>query len=168
MRGLRTLADSAVRSTDRKGPEGLLWPISRGLISSGYGKRRDPLRPGRIRFHAGIDLSAGVNEPVMAASAGKVIQAGWNGSAGRTVRLRHPNGIETLYAHLAMVMVQQGQRVGAGDVIGLLGNSGRTTGPHLHFAVFQAGRAIDPLDHLQEVPMSFSDNLPGIVFGWGE
>ncbi len=168
MRALRTLASTAARPAPERSADGLHWPVTRGVITSGFGNRRDPILPGKVRFHAGIDLSAPTSEPVYAAAAGVVVAAGWAGSAGRMVRLRHPDGLDTLYAHLSMVMVKIEQRVGAGDVIGLLGSSGRATGPHLHFAVYQKGKPVDPLEHLRPVPMSFSDLMPGIVFGWGE
>ena len=168
MRALRTLASSAARPAPDRKASGLYWPVSRGLITSGFGNRRDPIQPEKVRFHAGLDLSAPPGEPVYAASAGVVVRAGWAGSAGRAVRLRHPKGLETVYSHLSMVMVKIGQRIGAGDVIGLLGSSGRSTGPHLHFAVYLKGKPVDPLDHLRPIPMSFSDLMPGIVFGWGQ
>ncbi len=167
MRAVRTLAATAPGAHRPVKASGLAWPLTRGVITSGFGSRRDPIIPGKIRFHAGIDLSAGVNEPIYAAASGRVVQAGWNGSAGRAVRIRHAGGVETFYGHLAMVMVKIGQRVEGGDVIGLLGSSGRATGPHLHFAVYRGGKPVDPLDQLREVPMSFSQDMPGIVFGWG-
>jgi murein DD-endopeptidase MepM/ murein hydrolase activator NlpD len=167
VRAMRTLATAASR-TSRARDQGLQWPVGRGVITSGFGNRRDPIHPEQIRFHAGLDLSARPNAPIYAAAAGRVVQAAWVGSAGRCVRLRHPGGTETLYGHLSMIMVKVGQRVGAGDVIGLLGASGRATGPHLHFAVYRGGEAVDPLDHLRQVPLRFSDHQEGIVFGWGQ
>lgn len=167
LRAMRTLAATASRQ-QRPHDQGLLWPIGRGVITSGFGNRRDPIHPEQIRFHAGLDLSARPNAPIYAAAAGLVLQAAWVGSAGRCVRLRHADGSETLYGHLSMIMVRVGQRVGAGDVIGLLGASGRATGPHLHFAVYRGGEAVDPLDHLRQVPLRFSDHQEGIVFGWGQ
>jgi murein DD-endopeptidase MepM/ murein hydrolase activator NlpD len=168
MRALRTLATSAAGLAPAKKQEGLAWPLTRGIITSGFGTRRDPIQTSKVRFHAGIDLSAPTNEPVYAAAAGRILEAGWQGSAGRAVRIWHKDGQETLYGHLSMIMVKEGQQVKVGDVIGLLGSSGRATGPHLHFAVYLEGKPVDPLDHLSEVPMSFSGDMPGIVFGWGE
>jgi murein DD-endopeptidase MepM/ murein hydrolase activator NlpD len=165
---MRTLAAA---STRLKGPDeesGLAWPISHGVITSGFGNRRDPLQPLRVRFHAGIDLAAPPHEPVYAAAAGTVVKAGWGGSGGRVVKLRHADGSQTVYAHLAMIMVEEGQDLGQGDVLGLVGDTGRATGPHLHFAVFIGKQAVDPLDFLRAVPMAFSDTTPGVVFGYGE
>lgn len=168
MRALRTLANSAAGLAPAKKQEGLAWPLTRGIISSGFGIRRDPIQTSKVRFHAGIDLSAPTNEPIYAAAAGRILDVGWQGSAGRAVRIWHKDGQETFYGHLSMIMVKEGQQVDEGDVIGLLGASGRATGPHLHFAIYMEGKPVDPLDHLREIPMSFSGEMPGIVFGWGE
>lgn len=165
---IRTVAEAASRSLRPDEAGGLAWPLSHGVLTSGFGARRDPLQPTRIRFHHGIDLAAPSHEPVYAAAAGTVVKAGWGGSGGRVVKLRHADGRHTLYAHLAMILVQLEQEVGEGDVIGQVGDSGRATGPHLHFAVLVDGRAEDPLDHLRSVPMSFSDTEPGVAFGYGE
>ncbi len=166
MHAVRTMATRAMTSS--QGSDGrLAWPLRRGVITSGFGSRRDPIVHSKVRFHAGIDLSAGVNEPIYAAAPGLVEYAGWAGNAGRTVKLKHAGGVETIYAHLSMIMVANGQRVKEGDVIGLLGSSGRTTGPHLHFAVKIKGKPVDPLEHLKDVPLSFSQDMAGIVFGWG-
>lgn len=147
-------------------PDGLIsWPLTYGLITSGFGKRRDPLRRDQVRFHAGIDLAAAPNEPVYAAFGGEVILAGWNGGFGRMVRIRHPGGLETLYAHLAVILVKEGQQVTRGEVVGLLGNSGRTTGHHLHFAVYREGKPVDPLSVLPTGKLRYSDLLPGASFG---
>ncbi|HSA22025.1 MAG TPA: M23 family metallopeptidase, partial [Myxococcota bacterium] len=165
---MRTLAAASTRLKGPSEEDGLAWPISHGVITSGYGNRRDPLQPLRVRFHAGIDLAAPPHEPVYAVAAGTVVKAGWGGSGGRVVRLKHADGSHTVYAHLALIMVEVDQDLGQGDVLGLLGDTGRTTGPHLHFAVFVDGRAVDPLERLRSVPMAFSDTTPGIVFGYGE
>ncbi len=168
-RAVRTVATTATRHRPGRGDEfGLMWPVGHGVITSGFGYRRDPIQHDKVRFHNGIDLAAPPHEPILAAARGTVTKAGWAGKAGRLVRIHHPDGTVTLYAHLAMIMVKPGQHVGAGDVIGLLGQSGRSTGPHLHFGVLQAGRHVDPLDVLRPVPMSFSDEITGIVFGYGQ
>ncbi|MBN2494646.1 MAG: M23 family metallopeptidase [Deltaproteobacteria bacterium] len=168
VRAMRTLASTAAPRDAASESQGLQWPVAHGMITSGFGYRRDPLDPSRVRFHSGIDLAAPLNEPVMAAASGQVIRTGWAGKAGRAVRIVHPDGTQTMYAHLALILVKPGQRIEAGDVIGLLGASGRATGPHLHFAVFREGKQVDPLDVLRPVPMSFSEDLPGIVFGYGQ
>jgi murein DD-endopeptidase MepM/ murein hydrolase activator NlpD len=143
----------------------LRWPLACGLITSGFGHRKDPMNPTRTEFHSGIDLAAPPFEPVYAAAAGTVIAAGWGGNAGRMVRIRHHGKQETLYGHLASILVKKDQEVSRGQIIGLLGRTGRATGHHLHFAVFVAGQGVNPMEHLQAVPLGFSDISPGIVFG---
>ncbi len=112
--------------------------------SSGFGLRRDPFRR-RPAMHAGIDFRGPVGSPVLAAAAGTVLTAGRNGGYGNLVVLRHENGVTTRYAHLSMIKVRAGQTVKRGDMIGKLGNTGRSTGPHLHYETRVGGRAIDPL-----------------------
>ncbi len=124
--------------------------------TSGFGLRKDPFRR-RPAMHAGIDFRGPVGSPVMAAAPGTVIKAGYSGGYGRLVELRHENGVTTRYAHLSMINVRTGQKVKSGDMIGKLGNTGRSTGPHLHYETRVGGRAIDPLkfwkarDVLQEI-----------------
>jgi murein DD-endopeptidase MepM/ murein hydrolase activator NlpD len=112
-------------------------------------------------------LAAPPNEPVHAAADGVVVFAGWAGGSGRTVRIQHRGGRETLYGHLSTILAKEGWEVARGEVIGLLGKSGRATGHHLHFAYFVDGDAVDPLDHLEPIPIGFSDSTPGILFGYG-
>jgi len=144
------------------------WPLSYGLITSGFGLRKDPLNRKNTRFHAGLDLAAAPNEPVHCIYRGTVIQAGWSGNWGRMIRIRHPDAVESVYAHLSTVLVKEDQEVTRGEVIGLLGRSGRTTGHHLHFGFYLEGQAVDPMDHLPAVPMSYSDIVPGVAFGRNE
>ena len=145
----------------------LAWPLTCGLITSKFGTRKDPFKPGVERFHNGVDLAAPPNEPVYAADDGVVVFAGWAGGAGRTVRIQHRGGRETLYGHLSTILAKEGWEVTRGEVIGLLGKSGRATGHHLHFAYFLDGSAVDPLEHLEPIPIGFSDSTPGILFGYG-
>jgi len=143
----------------------LSWPLSCGLITSGFGQRKDPINPKRTQFHNGVDLAAPPHEPVYAAASGKVVFAGWGGGAGQMVRIRHSKNQETLYGHLAAILVQLDQEVSRGQIVGLLGRTGRSTGHHLHFAVYIDNQAVNPMEHLMSVPMGFSDLTPGIVFG---
>lgn len=145
----------------------LAWPLACGLITSKFGPRKDPIKPNVTRFHHGVDLAAPPNEPVYAADDGVVVFAGWAGAAGRTVRIHHRGSRETLYGHLSTILVKEGWEVSRGEVIGLLGNSGRTTGHHLHFAFYLDGNSADPLEHLEPIPIGFSDSTPGILFGYG-
>ncbi len=112
-------------------------------ISSRFGWRRDPFRR-RLALHAGIDFKAPYGAPVLAAAPGVVTRAGWTGSYGKLVEIRHNNGIVTRYAHLSRVLVRSGQRVSAGKQIGRMGNTGRSTGPHLHYETRLFGRPVNP------------------------
>lgn len=142
----------------------LKWPLEAGIISSGFGLRRDPFER-ELRFHAGVDLAAEEREPVLAAADGRVAFAGPAGNAGLTVKVRHAPRLHTLYAHLSAIMVKEGQEIGRGDVLGLVGHTGRATGPHLHFALLLDGKPVDPLEHLEETVFSFSDRRSGVGFG---
>ncbi len=124
----------------------LRWPLSGVLVSSGYGPRRHPILGGR-RPHAGVDLPAPSGTPVRAAADGVVRYFGRNGSYGRFIRLDHGFGLETAYGHLRRyaLSLRRNARVGRGEVIGYVGSSGLSTGPHLHYEVRINGRAIDPL-----------------------
>ncbi len=112
-------------------------------ISSRFGYRSDPFRR-RLALHAGIDFKAAYGSPVLATAPGTVIRAGWTGSYGKLVEIRHDNGLVTRYAHLSRIRVRAGQRVRAGDRIGRLGNTGRSTGPHLHYEVRLFGKPLNP------------------------
>lgn len=121
--------------------------IPDGQVTSAYGWRRDPFS-GAPRFHKGIDVAQGYGQDVPAAGAGRVVFAGDRGTYGTMVVLAHPSGQQTVYAHLSAAGVRAGDEVGAGQVIGKTGDSGRATGPHLHFEVIEAGHPIDPAhDH---------------------
>jgi murein DD-endopeptidase MepM/ murein hydrolase activator NlpD len=113
-------------------------------MSSGFGLRRDPFKR-RPAMHAGVDFRGPVGSPVKSTAPGVVIKAGWNGGYGKLVEVRHENGVTSRYAHLSIILVRAGQKVEAGDILGKLGNTGRSTGPHLHYETRVSGRAIDPL-----------------------
>ncbi len=124
------------------GPSGsLLWP-AQGYISSRYGWRRG-------EFHRGVDIAGRYGSEVRAAAPGVVTLAGWYYGYGRTVVIRHGDGSETLYGHNSRVLVSPGQRVERGELIALMGCSGRCTGPHVHFEVRVGGRAVNPLRYLR-------------------
>lgn len=122
--------------------EGFLLPVA-GRLTSGYGWRN--ISVGGNLFHGGIDLAAPVGTPVRAARSGVVTLAGWSGSYGYAVYLDHGDGTETRYAHLSAVLVEVGAVLRQGDTLGLVGSTGASTGPHLHFELRRAGRAVDPL-----------------------
>ncbi|HFC97218.1 MAG TPA: hypothetical protein ENJ40_02005 [Thermosulfurimonas dismutans] len=112
-------------------------------LSSGFGRRKDPFT-GKPAFHTGVDLVGYSGTPIRSTADGKVIYAGWHGGYGRVVVIRHGYGYSTLYGHLKKIVVRAGQRVKRGQVIGYLGNTGRSTGPHLHYEVRRYGRYLNP------------------------
>lgn len=124
------------------GTSDLLTPVA-ARVSSTYGTRRDPFT-GEPEFHAGLDLAAPRGTPVRAAADGTVEFSGRRGDAGNLVEIAHGDGTRTRYAHLDSTRVRAGDPVRAGEVLGAVGSTGRSTGPHLHFAVERDGRPIDP------------------------
>ena len=124
-------------------PDGSNIKVPAGHVSSAYGWRRDPFT-GVAQFHRGIDVAVAYGHDVQAAAAGRVAFAGNSGTYGTAVVIEHEGGRQTRYAHLSLAGVRPGDLVDAGQVIGKSGDSGRSTGPHLHFEVLDAGRAVDP------------------------
>jgi murein DD-endopeptidase MepM/ murein hydrolase activator NlpD len=112
-------------------------------VSSPFGWRTDPL-DGTRRFHSGVDLPAAYGHAVPAAAQGRVVSAGDQGGYGLTVVVEHPGGLQSRYAHLSSYEVKPGDQVQAGQVIGRVGQTGRATGPHLHFELVREGRRLDP------------------------
>ncbi len=125
----------------------VIWPIS-GRISSNFGYRPNPFT-GVRQFHNGLDIVGPVNSKIKAAMDGRVAETGYSAVFGNFVILTHPEGYQTLYAHLNKITVKQGESVRQGGSIGLLGSTGYSTGPHLHFGVFKRGVATDPLKMLK-------------------
>lgn len=113
------------------------WPVE-GMVASGFGKRR-------MGWHAGIDIKADMGTPVLAAAAGTVSFSGWSASYGRLVKIQHPNGFITVYAHNSENLVQIGDEVEAGKIIATVGRSGRASDHHLHFEIRREGMAFNPL-----------------------
>ncbi len=122
-------------------PNGL--PVRATSISSGFGTRWHPLLGG-YRFHAGVDLVAPAGAPIFATSPGMVSGAGWCGGYGLCVTVDHGDGLYTLYGHLSRVDVATGQQVANGQSLGLVGSTGQSTGPHLHYEVRVNGHPVDP------------------------
>lgn len=114
-------------------------------FTDGFGYRSDPFTR-RRRFHYGLDISADRGDPVLAAEEGAVEYASWKYGYGRMVRIDHGQGYETIYAHNSELLVQPDDQVRRGDTIALAGNSGRSTGPHLHYEVLKNGNPVDPLN----------------------
>ena len=116
--------------------------------TSGFGYRRDPKGAGN-RMHEGTDLAGAYGTPIYATADGTVVHAGWDNGYGRLVKIRHDFGVETRYAHLSQIRVEVGQRVSRGDRIGDMGNSGRSTGTHLHYEVRLGGTAVNPMTFIK-------------------
>ena len=127
----------------RHAPELLELPSIKTL-TSGFGIRLDPFSH-RLAFHGGVDFRANIGARVVASLDGKVVFAGRKGKYGNLIRIQHPNGYETRYAHLSNIKVQKGQHIKKGQLIGLVGSTGRSTGPHLHFELLKNGKKVDPL-----------------------
>lgn len=124
----------------------LRWPVT-GPVTSGFGWRVHPIT-GDSEFHQGIDIAASEGTSVVAAASGTISSRGWYGGYGRLIIIDHGNGIETRYGHLSGYAVDQGGEVSAGQVVGYIGSSGISTGPHLHFEVRVNGEAVDPKYYL--------------------
>lgn len=116
--------------------------------TSGFGYRRDPKGAG-TRMHEGTDMAGSYGTPIYATADGVVTHAGWDNGYGRLVKIRHDFGVETRYAHLSQIRVEVGQRVSRGDRIGDMGNSGRSTGTHLHYEIRLSGAPINPMTFIK-------------------
>lgn len=119
-------------------------PLKYAHVTSRFGSRRHPLK-GYVHTHAAIDYGAPTGTPVWAVGDGSVKGAGWMGACGKGVLLRHRNGLETLYCHLSGIAVSPGARVGQKQVIGWVGSTGVSTGPHLHYGVKRNGSYMNPM-----------------------
>lgn len=124
---------------------GWLWPVS-GPITSLFGWRTNPIYGDR-RFHAGIDIAASTGTPIAATRDGVVLFAGWSGGYGNLVVIGHAGNVASAYAHQSQILVSPGQFVSRGQTIGLVGSTGNSTGPHLHFEIRENGNPVDPLGY---------------------
>lgn len=123
-----------------------IWP-AKGWMTSRYGPRISPFT-GRRQFHAGLDIAAREGTPVVAPARGRVVFVGRKGPLGRALKIDHGYGVRTLYGHTSEILVKTGQRVERGDVIARIGNTGRSTGPHLHYVVEVNGKTRNPLNYI--------------------
>jgi murein DD-endopeptidase MepM/ murein hydrolase activator NlpD len=123
---------------------GLLAPVASHGISSSYGRRRHPIL-GYSRMHAGIDFRASYGQPIYAVTDGTVQFAGRHGGHGNFVKLSHGGGFGTGYAHMSRIAVSAGQHVRRGQVIGYVGSTGLSTGPHLHYEMYRNGATVNPM-----------------------
>ena len=128
-------------------PPTYIKPISGGRLSSGFGRRKAPTR-GASSYHKGIDWATPVGTAVMASCTGTVAKAGWGSGYGYVVYINHADGRQTRYGHLSKVLVKQGQTVTQGQKIALSGNTGVSTGPHVHFEILIGGTQVNPFDYL--------------------
>jgi murein DD-endopeptidase MepM/ murein hydrolase activator NlpD len=148
---------------DRSHPA-LLYPLTNPApITSRFGWRTHPLTGSR-RFHSGMDIGAPSGAPVVATGAGTIISAGWNGGYGKAVIIQHSDSQQTLYGHLSEISVQTGQLIAQGTVVGLVGSTGQSTGPHLHFEtrmpVDGVWTAVDPSQAIQYAADTLRRSLP--------
>lgn len=123
---------------------GLIMPVVGGRITSNFGARRHPIL-GYTRMHAGIDFGAAYGSPIYAVGDGRVIFSGWHGGHGNYVKLDHGGGYATGYGHMSRIAVPTGSMVRAGQVIGYVGSTGLSTGPHLHYELYRNGAAVNPM-----------------------
>ena len=123
-------------------------PVKGGYnLSSGYGLRIDPFTQAMAK-HEGLDFAAPVGTPIIASAHGVISRAGWDSQYGNVVEINHAEGFKTRYAHASQLLVRTGQTVKKGDVIAKVGNTGRSSGPHLHYEVIRAGAHINPANML--------------------
>jgi murein DD-endopeptidase MepM/ murein hydrolase activator NlpD len=123
------------------------WPV-RGVLTSWFSWRRDPFT-GKNSFHNGLDIGVPLGTPIGAAREGKVTETGYSPTMGKYVEITHSGGWKTLYAHMSSIGVEVGEYVSTGERIGLSGNTGYSTGPHVHFTVYKNGKLVNPANVLQ-------------------
>lgn len=126
-----------------------LYPVDIPYRSSSFGWRQDPFLGVRA-FHKGLDFSAATGEPIKATASGIVTDAGFARDYGKYIKISHGDGLETRYAHASKILVSKGDVVRREQVIGLVGNTGRSTGPHLHYEIRLNGKALDPKQYLKK------------------
>ena len=143
-------------------------PVSGAALTSGFGMRWHPVIGGR-RAHKGVDLAEPVGSPVYATADGMVSRADWFSSYGLFISLEHGGNIQTRYGHLSRLNVAAGQTVHKGDLIGYVGTTGRSTGPHLHYEVRIAGVAVNPIPYLQGgIQTAVAPAATQVALGGGE
>jgi murein DD-endopeptidase MepM/ murein hydrolase activator NlpD len=140
------------------------------VLTSSFGVRSDPFKGGRA-MHAGLDISGPIGTPIYATADGIVGRAEWANGYGNLVELEHGKGIQTRFGHLSKILVQPMTRVKRGDLIALMGSTGRSTGSHLHYEVRIDGHAVNPLpflqstDYLLNIQAHSSDSVSGVALG---
>jgi murein DD-endopeptidase MepM/ murein hydrolase activator NlpD len=150
--------ESSLRDIEtRSNPENLptVW-AHLGKINEQFGPRRNPFGGGGVEFHPGLDIDGQKGDVVMAPASGTVVKAGWQGGYGNMIEVDHGNGLLTRYGHLSKIEVAIGDSITRGQEIGLIGSTGRSTGPHLHFEIRLGTKAINPLRFLPPLPAEFT------------
>ncbi len=142
-----------------------LWPVQ-GTVTSSFGERQDPFE-GEGAFHTGIDIATNMGDAIRATADGTVLKAGIGTGYGREIILAHAQNIETLYAHLSGFAVTTGQEVHRGDIIGYVGSSGRSTGPHLHYEVRIGNTPVNPHKYLRDTAIQFATTGNGTTSSGG-
>jgi len=127
-------------------------PLDGARLTSDFGMRTHPVLGGR-RKHKGIDLAAPTGTPIYATADGIVDRAEWFSTYGLFIEIDHGASLETRYAHMSRLLVAEGERVKKGDIIGYVGSTGRSTGPHLHYEVVMSGIAVNPIPYMVESPV---------------
>lgn len=141
------------------------WPLpqdARQKVTSTYGYRKDPFH-GHNAFHAGIDISAPLGSKVLATAGGVVSEVGFGKGLGKYVKIHHEDDSYSIYGHLGRATVPEGKKVSAGQVIGMIGMTGRTTGPHLHFGIKQGDSLVNPVARLS-IPAEIRRIYAGLLF----
>jgi murein DD-endopeptidase MepM/ murein hydrolase activator NlpD len=138
--------EATARSKDKLATKPSIWPAS-GEVTSSFGWRNSPWGDGR-ELHPGIDLATSEGTPIVATADGKVVNSGWSGGYGNIIQIEHGNGIETIYGHNSRILANIGESVRKGQVIAYSGNTGRSTGPHLHYEIRVNGTPVDPMSFL--------------------
>jgi murein DD-endopeptidase MepM/ murein hydrolase activator NlpD len=139
---LQELSEVAEQRSTQWSSTPSIWPV-RGWVTSGFGPRVSPFTE-KPAWHDGLDIGASPNAPVQAPAQGRIISVSFDPKMGNHVKIDHGYGIETVYGHLAKSLVKEGQRVKRGDVVALVGSTGLSTGPHLHYMVKKNGQTLDP------------------------
>lgn len=143
---LEELIEAAKDKSARWAATPSIWPV-RGWVTSGFGARVSPFT-GQLAMHDGLDIGTAPHTPVQSPASGHVVSAGFDAKMGNVVLIDHGYGIETEYGHLAKILIRQGQRVKRGDIVALVGSTGLSTGPHLHYMVKVKGQAVNPHNYI--------------------
>jgi murein DD-endopeptidase MepM/ murein hydrolase activator NlpD len=138
--------EKMARSVDKLAAKPSIWPVN-GVVTSGFSWRNSPWGDGN-ELHQGLDIANSLGTPIVATADGQVVQSEWAGDYGNVVQIDHGNGIATVYGHNSSILVKVGQSVRKGQVISLLGSTGKSTGPHVHYEVRVNGTPVDPIRFL--------------------